>query len=282
MAPPGVSVVLPASSEAPLLEAALESYAAQTLRDFELVLIGDRDETARAAERFGARLSLVYLRRPAASRAEARNAGVAASSGALVWLADDQHVATPDCLQELADDYARGAALIVGAQTPGDCCFDRVAPLVARFGARLDGLQLPWLAALGGQYALSRSALAECQGFDARFAGWDAEDLDLPFRWWSSGQPIRVTRRAVCARQDPQPDAQPLVLADQVEAFARKHGALDAWLLWRFLRGDEPDAIHAVALERARGPSAPGRELARLAEELVRSSVSATRSWWRP
>jgi len=282
VAAPRVSVILPATGDERLLGAALESFAAQALRDFEVVLVGEGDETARAAERFADRAKIVHVRRKAASRAEARNAGVAAATGELVWLAADDHVALPDALEAIAGEHAGEAAIVVGAQSPGDGFFDAVAPLVARFGAALDGLALPWLAALGGWYSLPRAALAEFGGFDERFAGWEGDDLDLPLRWCASGKPIRVTRRAVCARQAHDRDAQPVALADQVETLARKHGALDAWLLWRFLREDDFDAIHQVAVERARGATAAGRELERVADEILRMSLRATRGWFRP
>jgi GT2 family glycosyltransferase len=272
-----ISVVLPIST-GEWLEPVLESWAAQALRDFELIVICGENHRPAVAERLGKRVSLAWA--PAESnRAAARNAGARVARGELLLFAAEDQLVSSRFLDEVAGEHGAVPELLVARQPVDDFLFARAAPLIARFGERMHGLQLPWLAALAGPFSLPREAFAACGGFDESFLDWDGEDLDLPFRWWSEGRSIRVCAATSCSRVRRPIELSPRALIDDVERFARKHGAFDAWLLWRFLRGDAFDPLHQLALERAAG-SAPARELERLSGEILGDWLRAAREWW--
>ncbi len=278
---PTVSVVLPISPRARSLDATLDSYAEQVGADFELVVVGEGERATRAMERVGGRVPVVLARHAITTRGAARLAGLGAASGEVILFAAEDQPAVPGCVAAVAREGAEEPALVVGSQARVDPLFARVAPLVDRFGERLSGLALPWLAALGGHYSLPRRTLQDFS-LDQGYSGWAGDDLDLPFRWWSGGLPIRVSARAACGGAARELEDWPPTLANDVGRFAERNGVLDGWLLWRFLRGDPFDAIHGVALERARGRTRALDELGRVAGEVLGTSLRATREWWHP
>lgn len=92
MSAPRVSVVIPAYAAAPFIERTLDSVAAQTYRDFEIIVVddGSPDDTKAVVDRWlsrtGARGSCV--RRDNGRIAAARNTGLKAASGELIALLD--------------------------------------------------------------------------------------------------------------------------------------------------------------------------------------------------
>lgn len=92
---PRVSVIIPAFNAAAFLEVALASVAAQTFRDFEVVVVDDRstDGTQALAQSLLASLNLAgrVIHRPAGFRqgaGGARNAGAAVASGRILAFLD--------------------------------------------------------------------------------------------------------------------------------------------------------------------------------------------------
>jgi hypothetical protein len=158
---------------------------------------------------------------------------------------------------------------------------ERVEPLIARFGAALEGLRLPWLAAFGGCLAAARDELRAMGGFDTSLLGWDVEDFDLPYRLAQRGATFTATDQPIVWRQLHPFADWPLIGIENLARFSERHGTLEAFTVWRFLRGEDPAALNAEAGERAAG-GAGVHELERVVNQLLPRQLEAARRWWRP
>ena len=102
-APPTVSVVVPAFDVAGFIGPCLDSVLAQSLRDWECIVVddGSRDDTAgRVARCPDTRVRL--LRQVNAGVSSARNAGLAAARGRFVMFLDGDDLLHPTALERLA------------------------------------------------------------------------------------------------------------------------------------------------------------------------------------
>ncbi|GAB7048848.1 glycosyltransferase family 2 protein [Catenuloplanes indicus] len=116
-----LSVVVPVYNVAPYLAECLESIAAQTYRDLDVVLVddGSTDDSARIAAGFAARDERFRLvSQPNAGLGAARNTGVRAARGELLQFVDSDDVLPPDAARTLAaaiactgSDFATGNTL---------------------------------------------------------------------------------------------------------------------------------------------------------------------------
>src|SRR5690348_2003434 len=100
------TVVVTTYNYAHLLPDALRSLAAQTLRDFELLIVddGSTDNTEDVVERFRPRLqNLHYLKKPHAGPADTRNVAVLNASGTHVAFLDADDLWSPCYLQTVRD-----------------------------------------------------------------------------------------------------------------------------------------------------------------------------------
>ena len=116
---PRVSVVIPAYSAAPFIEATLDSVAAQDYRDFELIVVddGSPDDTKGVVERWLARTGASgrCIRRENGRIAAARNTGLNAAAGELIALLDHDDFWTPDKLRRCVGEFdAHPGAVLVG------------------------------------------------------------------------------------------------------------------------------------------------------------------------
>ncbi len=120
MALPRVSVLLPVYNAAATLHEALESLAAQTLRDFEIVVVddGSTDATPRVLAAWAQRdPRLRVLRRPHAGIVAALQAGLAACRAPLVARMDADDVALPERLAaQMAFLESHPQVAVVGSQ----------------------------------------------------------------------------------------------------------------------------------------------------------------------
>ena len=148
MADARVSIVVSHFDRRRCLLEALDSIAAQTWRDFEVVVVSDAGPPASAAlvESFAAAhagaFAARFVRRAAnGGVAATRNTGVAAARGALVAYLDDDDRWRPGHLEALvrALDRAPRAALAYG-----DAEVQRMEPVDARAGRAPDGDLEPW------------------------------------------------------------------------------------------------------------------------------------------
>jgi glycosyltransferase involved in cell wall biosynthesis len=98
---PSASVVIPAYNAARWIGATLDSWAAQTDRDFEVILVddGSTDQTADIAESYRNRLDIRVLReKPRGAPAGPCNVGTRAARGEFILPCDADDMATPDRL----------------------------------------------------------------------------------------------------------------------------------------------------------------------------------------
>ncbi len=101
MLPPTVSVVVTAYNDAKYLHESLVSVLAQSIQDFELILVddGSDDDLSEAlAECQALGKRFIYLRQETAGDAAARNRGIAAARGQWIAFLDHQDCWLPDKL----------------------------------------------------------------------------------------------------------------------------------------------------------------------------------------
>jgi glycosyltransferase involved in cell wall biosynthesis len=116
---PRVSVVVPAYAAARFIAATLDSIAAQTYRDFEVVVVddGSPDDTKTVVDAWLAKTGTpgVCVRRPNGRIAAARNTGLRQAKGELIALLDHDDFWTPDKLALTAAEFdAHPEAVLVG------------------------------------------------------------------------------------------------------------------------------------------------------------------------
>lgn len=99
---PTVSVIIPAYKVAPFIRETLDSVFAQTLRDFEVIVINDDSpdtpEFEEALEPY--RSAIVYLKQSNQGAGAARNAGLRVARGEFVAFLDGDDAWLPDFLSE--------------------------------------------------------------------------------------------------------------------------------------------------------------------------------------
>jgi GT2 family glycosyltransferase len=223
-----VSVVVPTRNRATLLARAVAGIAAQGHADLELIVVDDGsgpDEAARNAQLVqsvpGARHVVLHPADPQGSGpAQARNAGLAAASGALVAFCDDDD-------QWIAPDFLATAAAAFGADERLDLLFANQHAMAAgairstAWQPRLDALLDARGAARGATTPVSR---AECLVDAGDFAhmntcvfrrtlleaagGFDGElsyceDLDLFVRAVDQARAVACLRRTVAIHHVP-------------------------------------------------------------------------------
>ena len=96
------SVVIPAYNAAQWLGQTLESWARQTVRDFEVIVVddGSDDATVAVAEAFHDRLNIQVIReRRSGAPARPCNVGIRAAQGEIIVHCDADDLATPDRLE---------------------------------------------------------------------------------------------------------------------------------------------------------------------------------------
>ena len=98
---PSVSVIIPAFNAAPLIGNALRSVFAQTVQDFEVIVVddGSEDETALMAALAEWAERITYIRQPNGGPARARNTGIARATGRLIAFLDADDEWLPEKLE---------------------------------------------------------------------------------------------------------------------------------------------------------------------------------------
>lgn len=99
-----VSIIIPAYNCAELVPATIKSLQAQTLKDFELIIINDgsKDNTLEVLENFqkiDSRIKLITVEN--AGPANARNLGIEAATGEYLFFMDSDDLVDPDMLSDM-------------------------------------------------------------------------------------------------------------------------------------------------------------------------------------
>ncbi|NNK78435.1 MAG: glycosyltransferase family 2 protein [Litoreibacter sp.] len=172
--PPKISVIIPARNVAEFLIETLQSLSAQTMRDFEVVIIddGSTDTTAQIAKAQvteDPRFRLITG--PGRGVSRARNTGLAQSKAPILLFLDADDLLAPDALARFCaalEDAPNPAALggVVriaedGASLPSNSNLD-----LARGGSHLEKLLEKNFVVNGGALAIRRSAIEACGAYD--------------------------------------------------------------------------------------------------------------------
>jgi len=273
-----VSVVIATRNRAALLAGALASLRAQAgVAPFEIVVVdnGSSDATPAVARGYGA----ICVVEPEPNRAQARNAGVAAATGALVLFVDDDVIVPPFFVAAHLRAHAAESVphVVSGPIVNVPSADERPVPT--------------WLNASNAYFctcnvSLPRASFDAVGGFDATFDQYGWEDTELGvrlraagvkrrFAWdaylWHIKPPavetldaalLKTIEKARMAakfvRKDPSPRAR---LATGAYALNRWRG--------RVLLPERAQPLLAGIATSSRVPPA----LARLARELVLDSV---------
>lgn len=228
---PRISVVIPTFNRAALLQRTLESLAVQSLDNetFEVIVSddGSTDDSATVADSFVPRLRLRYhFQEDLGYRAAtARNAGAMLACAPYLAFLDSGTLANPDFLRShLAAQEAGKSQVVLGYTygyrpldaTPGlleaianntplevfetfqdDPSFwDMRHEALEKVGFDLGRLAVPWMFLWSMNFSVAARDFWEVGGFDERFRGWGAEDVELGFRLERHGVPIRMNREA--------------------------------------------------------------------------------------
>lgn len=94
-----VSVIVPTFNRAKYLRECLDSLLGQTVDPYEIVVVddGSEDQTRQLVASYGKRIAYIYKEN--GGKPSAVNLGLAAASGSLIWLFDDDDVALPDAIE---------------------------------------------------------------------------------------------------------------------------------------------------------------------------------------
>jgi len=177
---PFISVVMPAYNRAHVIVAAVESVVAQTLEDWELVVVddGSTDETAAVVRQLAEadpRIRLVS--QPKSGVSVARNAGIAASRGELVAFIDSDNEWRADYLEVSSAGMAHYGVPVTytGIKRYEDHGRIQYVGVQAGRDYLLDGLSFVDLNVL----MVRRDLLVEVGGFDESLRRWVDYDLVL-------------------------------------------------------------------------------------------------------
>lgn len=239
-----VSVITPAFGSAGTIGAAIASVHAQSLGDWELIVVddGSTDNTGDAVRDVMADSRMHLVTQERAGPAEARNRGIHAARGTLVAFLDADDLWTPHYLRTMTSALAGqpGAALAFGSwqyiDEEGDVLPQRVTPFNG--DAHRAATELPWRNAIvTSAVVVRRSALARTGGFDPSLRA--CEDWDLWLRLRSEGEFVAVPGALALYR------AHSASLTEDVETMERErlrlnekhHGPISGDLsLWPFDR----------------------------------------------
>jgi glycosyltransferase involved in cell wall biosynthesis len=206
-----VSVVICTYNRAELLRMTLDSLAGQTLgRDkYEIIVIddGSSDGTRQCVESFADRLPIKYFFQKNAGLASAKNHGIFAARGEILFFMDDDDIAAPTLLEEHIKTHERYsdahyAVLNYTTWAPGL----EVTPLmhfITEVGCFLfsypyikHGDVLDYTNFWGGRSSCKRSFLIEHGVFNAIFR-FGCEDIELGYRLSKHGLKVIYNSKAV-------------------------------------------------------------------------------------
>lgn len=195
---PAVAVVIPTFNRRQRVERAVASVLAQTLQDFELLVVDDGSEDGTDVSLAGLDERLRYHRQANCGAAAARNVGIRLAGAPVVAFLDADNRWLPDHLEVALAILARYPEAVLASTCPEFRIAGREQPQDARL---IDPLPTALLCNSFGYVsciAVRRDVLREVGGFDERLAV--GEDDDLWLRLAMKG-PFAVVRRRTILRR---------------------------------------------------------------------------------
>jgi glycosyltransferase involved in cell wall biosynthesis len=185
MTAPAVSVLMPVHNGEAHLRPAIESLLAQTLSDFELIVVddGSTDRSAEIAREYRDRRVRVECFKQNCGLSAALNHGLRVMSAPLVARQDADDVSRPDRLAaQVAVLHARPDVALIGSQARAIDGAGRTMRMVRR---PIGDLSIRWYALVDNPFIhtsvmFRREAASACGGFSAAFDPF-SQDFAL---WW--------------------------------------------------------------------------------------------------
>ena len=294
---PLVSVVIPAYGHADLIGATLDGVFAQTLADYEVIVVvdGSPDDTAARLRPLAEAGKVRLVEQANAGQAAARNAGIDLAGGKYVALLDDDDLWPADKLARQVAAMEADAELTMcwgdaeqlredGSVTPPKAT--EFPPGRAEQRAALRRFRYRCHLLSPGQSLIRADALRRVGGFDAGV--WGSDDWDLYLRLCGVGPVFYDPFVALTYRLHAH-NASATSAARHARnhfAVARRH--LGPWAAHPWRRGRNhlrsahyfvPNLIAAAKRSRAAGDAAATRDALRLA--LRFRPYLLLRSWFR-
>lgn len=231
MSVPAVSVIVPCYNGGPFLDGLMACLAAQTFRDFEVIIVNDgstEEGTLRKLDALESQARVVH--RANAGPAAARNTGIRCSCGLFVLPLDCDDTIEPTFIAETLEGLRRAAPetsfVFTHARLTGG--LEGVLP---RHFNRFDQLflnRLPYCV------LFPRSAWEKVGGYDEGMRGY--EDWEFNIRLFKAGYcGIELAKPLFVYRMSPA--------GLQMGFASRLHGTM-----WRYIRGKHPDLYRIPAL----------------------------------
>lgn len=197
MVSPKISVIIPAYNAAKTLAECLAAVFASDYPDYEVIVVddGSRDQSAALAGTFPCRV--VRLERNVGS-ARAKNAGVQAATGDVVFFTDSDCLVRPDALRLIAENLADPGVTGVVGLLDTRLRYTDFASQFKNLWMHFTYVRLP--RRVGVFYtsaaAARRAAFLAQGGFDSHYTGASVtEDMDLGQRFLSAGHVLISEKR---------------------------------------------------------------------------------------
>ena len=194
MAPPSISVVIPAHNAARTLGLCLEALALSETAPLECIVVddGSTDETVAIARKFGLKVLSTGGRR---GPAHARNLGAREAVGDAIFFMDSDICVHPNAIARLASGFADdpGVDAIIGSYDESPQQQDVLSMyrnLMHRYVHQHGKKEAStfW----SGCGAIRRSVFLEFGGFDETYHRPAIEDIELGYRLTAAGHNIRL------------------------------------------------------------------------------------------
>lgn len=199
---PEFSVVVPTHDRSDLLRAALASVLAQTVRNFEVIVVDDGgpEPIDQILFRYSASLELSLIRQSWKGPGGARNAGAATAQGDLLAFTDDDCQPAADWLSQIAAKHRQSPASLIGGctingleQNPYATTSQMILEIAYAHYNR-DPENARFFAA--NNIAIPAALFREIGGFDEGFR-IASEDRELCDRWLHLGHRMSYAPRAI-------------------------------------------------------------------------------------
>ncbi len=224
---PKASVIIPTYNNSCLLRDTLRSLTRQRMDpgDFELIVAddGSSDDTRAVAESFSAKYH--YQEDLGFRAGTARNAGARLALAPVLVFLDTGMVAGPDYVARHLAAHESGPPRVVSGynygfnpdatvpglaealkrlppegvveQYHGDPAFNDIRHgLLSDYDFDLGNLTVPWVYLFSGNISITAEGYWKAGGFDERFTGWGAEDMEFAYRLYRHGLGFGMEREA--------------------------------------------------------------------------------------